>query len=412
MATPVTRIEKEFYLQTLFTAQIPVVYIYGQTQYFLYMVQKPTKGQLFFKSDRPIEGLMIHKNINLIFDYYGEVIIFAVEIVDIKETYIITFEPEFLQKNLARSFQRVSPPADLQVLFTFKGDHYSLPYPRIHNYEDEAPTELIDTMNPKDLKGIFSQITAWGENIASGIKIMVFQNTKLSCTEERLLAETGRSVYLPSTLDTFPRQDPYPKRRLITEDMFKRYLESVGVDIHSINKAYADFIKEKNKNGIFSDLWVPIFFQEYVVGYIHIWVQNKEGAKPLDYGIIDSLYQFTKVLAVSLKTNGIFDRGKMKNEPLMVRVIDISASGLLFTYPDLAYAKKLLPETELSVQLKTDHRTINTPVRIARQYKDGVQMNYGCRFLDMEPEDLRFLFEYIYGKTFSAEEKAFFAGRV
>ena len=412
MATPVTRIEKEFFLQTLFTAQIPVMYIHGQTQYFLYMAQKPTKGQLFFKPDRPIAGLKVHKNINLIFDYYGEVIIFTVEVADIKETHIVTFEPEFLHKNLARSFHRVSPPADLQVFFTLKGEYYSLPYPRIHNYEDEAPAELIDTMDPTNLDGIYSQIIAWGENIASGIKITLFQDTKPSFTEERLLAGTGKSFYLPSTLGTFPIQDPYPKRRLVTEEMFKRYLESTGVDKQSVNGACADFIKKKNEAGVFSELWVPILFQEYAVGYIHIWVQNEEGAKPLDYGVIDSLYQFTKVLAVSLKTNGAFDHGKMENKTFITQVIDISASGLLFTYPDLTYAKKLLPETEVSAQLKTEHRAINTMVKIVRQYKDGVQMNYGCRFLDMEPEDLRFLFEYLYGKTFSPEEKDFFMGKV
>jgi hypothetical protein len=413
MSTSIKRIEKEFYLKALFDNEIPLIHITGQTQYVLHLINKPAYGQMGFKVDRPVDGLRIKKNIHLMFDYHGEIIFFEAEVVDIKEDMIITLLPEFLHKNLARSFSRVSAPSDLQVLLTFEEEQYSLSYPRVKNFESEALPELIDTMDPKNLEGVMYQISAWVNTFASGHKIQLFKDSKPSCLEERILTETGKSFYLPSTLECFPIEDPYPKRRLITEDMFKRYLESIGVELLFLDEACSRYINEKNEEGIFSDLWVPILFREYVVGYIHIWMtNNEEGALPFDYGVIDSLYQFAKVLAYSLKINGFFDSGKLKKEPFIGYIIDVSASGLLFTHPDSSYAMKLLPETRLSAQLKTNQRTINTKAKVVRQYKSRSKEYYGCNLLDMASEDLRFLFEYIYGRAFSSDIEIFFSGQV
>ena len=133
---------------------------------------------------------------------------------------------------------------------------------------------------------------------------------------------------------------------------------------------------------------------------------------PLDFGVIESLFQFSKILAHSLKLNGYFETGKLKNEPFVGKIVDISASGLLFAYPNSSLSSTLMTGNELSVKLKTQHRNVSSKAKIVRRYKDNSQAYFGCRFLEMEPEDLRFLFEYIYGKTFTDEDAAFLAGQV
>ena len=410
MATPIKRIEKDFLLKALYDEQIPIMYLKGQTQYIL-TVEKPPKGQIFFKVDRPIEGLRIRKKLDLMFDYRGQVIIFSIETASIKDEYISAPEPEFLYKNLDRSFTRVSTPPDLQVQFSFLGDRYSLSYPKTSEFEKEDQGEMIKTLDPKNLSGLVDQMAAWIKGYASGYKLIIFRDVKPSATEELLLAETGKTFYLPSTLESFPREDPYPKKRLITEEIFKRYLESTGVDPQFIDEACTRFLKQKYEGGIFSDLWVPILFQEYVIGYIHLWV-NKEGKRPLDYGVIDTLFQFSKILASSLKINGYFESGKLKNDPFDGKIIDISVSGLLFAYPNSVHASTLLPDSELSVRLVTPRRVVNTKAKIVRRYKDNIHGYFGCRFMDMAPEDLRFLFEYIYGKPFTDNDAAFLSGQV
>jgi len=410
MATPIKRIEKDFLLKVLYDEQIPVMHLKGQTQYIL-IVEKPTKGQMFFRADRPIEGLKIRKSLDLMFDYRGQVIIFAVEVINFKDEHIIVEEPEFLYKNLERSFSRVSTPQDLLVQFNFLGDRYSLSFPKVSEYESGDREDIIKSIDPKNLSGLIDQMAGWIKGYASGYKLVIFKDVKPTTTEERLVAETGKSFFLPSTLGTLPKDDPYPKKRIITEDTFRRYLESTGVDLQYVNDASTRFIKQKYDSGIYSDLWVPVLFQEYVIGYIHVWI-NKEGKPPFDYGVIDTIYQFAKILANSLKINGYFDSGKIKNDPFEGKIIDISASGLLFAYPNSVFSSILLPDNELSVKLKAPRRTVNAKAKIVRRYKDNVQGYYGCRFMEMEPEDMRFLFEYIYGKPFTDSDAAFLSGQV
>ena len=410
MATPIKRIEKDFLLKVLYDEKIPVMYLKTKTQYIL-IVEKPTKGQMFFKADRPVEGIKKGKKLDLMFDYRGQVIMFSVEILDYKDEHIIVQEPDALFKNLDRSFSRVPTPTDLQVQFTFHGDRYSLTYPKITEFDSLSTSDLITNSNPKNLNSLIEQMATWIKNYATGYKLVVFKENKPSTTEEKLVAETGKSLFIPSTLGPLPSEDPYPKKRLITESAFHRHLESNGVDPKFLDDACARFIEQKNKAGIFSDLWVPVLFQEYVIGYIHIWI-DKEGMMPFDYAVIDSMYQFSKILAYSLKLNGYFERGKLKNEPFEGKIIDISASGLLFTYPNSTFASTLMPDSELTVKLTTDRRTVNVKAKIVRRYKDNMQGYFGCRFVDMEPEDLRYLFEYIYGKTFTDTDAAFLSGQV
>jgi hypothetical protein len=348
---------------------------------------------------------------DLIFDYRGQIVSFTIEVSSFKDEHIIADEPEFLYKNLDRSFSRVSTPPSMQIQFTFLGDRYSLSYPKIREYERGEPGEFMKNLDPKNLSGLIEQMAAWIKGYANFYQLVIFKDSKPATTEERLVAETGKTLYLPSTLTSFPESDPYPEKRLITGDMFKRYLESTGVDLKFVDETAARFVKMKYDNGIFSDAWVPVLFQEYVIGYIHIWI-SKEGTIPFDYNIIDTLYQFAKILAYSLKINGYFEGGKLKNDPFEGKVVDISASGLLFTYPHSTLSSALLPDSELAVKLLAPRRTINTNAKIVRRYKDNTHDYFGCRFIDMAPEDLRFLFEFIYGKPFTDTDASFLIGQV
>ncbi|MDR1619013.1 MAG: PilZ domain-containing protein [Treponema sp.] len=410
MATPIKRIEKDFLLKVLYDEQIPIMYLRDRTEYIL-LLDKPAKSELVFKADRPISKLKIRQKLDLMFDYRGQVIIFTVEVSSFKDDMITVAAPEFLYKNLDRSYSRISTPTDLQVQFTFLGDRYHLSFPKVTEYESGEIGGFVRDLDPRNLSGLIEQMAGWIKGYANGYKLVIFKDVKPASTEERIVAETGKTLYLPSTLANFPQADPYPKKRLITEEMFKRYLESTGVNLEYVDSACARFIKAKFDSGIFSDAWIPVLFQEYVIGYIHIWI-NKEGKLPFDYGVIDTLYQFAKVLAFSLKENGYFDGGKLKNEPFEGKVVDISASGILFAYPHSSLASALLPDSELAVKLISPRRIVKTNARIVRRYKDNSLGYFGCRFLDMAPEDMRFLFEYIYGKPFTDTDASFLSGQV
>jgi hypothetical protein len=281
----------------------------------------------------------------------------------------------------------------------------------VSDYELSNEEVILKNIDPKNLSGLIDQMASWIKGYASAYKLVIFKDVKPESTEERLLAETGKAFYLPSTQTSFPAEDPHPRKRIITEDIFKRYLESTGVDPNCLDDACARYIRHKYEGGVFSDLWVPILFQEYVIGYIHVWI-NVDSKPPFDYGIIDMLFQFAKVLANSLRMNGYFESGKMKNDPFKGKVIDISVSGLLFSYPNSPLTSALLPNSDLTVKLTAPRRAVNCKAQIVRRYKDASHGYFGCRFLDMEPEDLRFLFEFIYGKPFTDSDAMFLSGQV
>ncbi|MFZ5367065.1 MAG: PilZ domain-containing protein [Spirochaetota bacterium] len=410
MATPIKRIEKDFLLKVLFDEQIPVMVLYNKSEYTVF-VEKPPKQELYLRANKSISGLKVGQKLSFVFDYRGQIITFTAKVISVKEELITAEAPEFLYKNLDRSFSRVPTPADLVVRLTFHGDRYNLNFPKIQEYEQEDINIMLDHFDPKDIKQLVNQLSQWAQDNSSGYKLVMFKDNKPALLEEKIIAESGKALFIPSTQTDLPQIDPYPKKKIITEDIIKRFLESSGVDKLYVEDALARFIKAKRDAGIYSDAWVPILFQEYVIGYIHLWIEE-ENKPPFDFSILDTLYQFAKVLAFSLKIHGYFDNGKVKKESFQGRVVDISASGMLFAYPHSPLSASLLVDSELDVELITPKRTIKTGVKIVRRYNDASMGYFGCRFITIEPEDLRFLFEYIYGRPFTDQDASFIAGKV
>ncbi|GHV70090.1 hypothetical protein AGMMS49928_16320 [Spirochaetia bacterium] len=413
MATAVKRIEKEFLLKVLYDEQQPLVYLRNRKEYN-FVLEKPVKGdEIFLLAQYHFPALKAKKRMSLAFDYRGALHSFSTEVISVRDDHITVKIPERLYKDLDRSYSRVAIPPDLRVQFTFLEDRYSLSYPRVNEYEKSEMSNFMKQKDLQNLSGIIQELAAWVKTYASGHKMVLFRNgVKPSTLDERIIAELGKILFLPNTGHGLPLMDPYPKKRLVTDAMFKRYLESAGTDLSRIDAETEKFLKSKRDQRIVSDVWVPVLFQEYVIGYIHIWLDRGEEKTLLDFGVIDTLSEFAKIVAFSLKTNGFFDTGLIKNEPFEGQVIDISASGILFAYPHSHLSAILLEDSDLAVKLVTPKRSISTKAHIVRHFKDPIMNYYGCHFSEFEPDDIRDLFEYIYGKPFTEQDAQFLAGQV
>jgi hypothetical protein len=410
MATSIKRIEKDFLLKVLHDEQIPIMLSFNRSPYVLFVEQAP-KREIRFKANKPVDGLKIGNKLELMFDYRSQTITFTVIVSGLKDNSITGDAPEFLYKNLSRSFTRVITPNDLKVQFSFKGDRYKLAFPKMTEFEPTDQPALSDEFDAKNIKELIGQLSNWAFENANGHKLVMFKDQAPKSLEERLMAETGKILFLPSTLTDFPTVDPFPKKRIITLELFKRFLETAGTDKLFVDDAVARFLKSKRDAGIFSDVWMPILFQEYVIGYIRIWI-DAAGKPPFDLSVVESLMQFAKVLAYSLKVNHYFKAAEVKKEAFQGKLIDVSASGLLFAHNNAALASSLLPDSDIEVTLSTAKRTIKTAARIVRRYKDSTQSYFGCRYTEIAPEDLRFLFEHIYGKPFTDADAGLLSGKV
>jgi hypothetical protein len=413
MATSVQRVEKDFLLKVLFDQKVPVTYFQNRVEYTL-TVERLPRGEMSFKAVPLLTGLKVKQKMHLRFTYHNVVITFSVFVTTLRPGVILTTVPESLYKNLARSYARVIMPPDLSVQFNLQNgamEQYSLSFPKIAEYEQEEDLSAkLKNMDPKNLSGLVDQMRSWLKRYVSGYKMVFFKNGIPSGTEEGVVAATGKILYLPSSRESLPKADPYPVQRLVTEDLFFQYLGNIGVEPAQFAEATARFVQSKLEQGIFSDAWIPIIFHQYVIGYIHIWI-SKDGLAPISFKVIEAVYQFTKVLAFSLKVNGFFERGRVKSSSFKGNVLDISASGLLFAYPLSDLHPSLMQDAELSVKIKAPNRVVNTGSRIVRTYKSGHEGYFGCQFIDLAPEDERFLFEFFYGKPFDEVDAAFISGQ-
>jgi len=410
MASPVGRIEKEFLLKIIFDEQLPVMFIKDRIEYAL-TLEQPVGEEMVFRSSKPIEKLKPRFKVHLLFDYRGQIIDFNTEVTSQSEGLFYCKTPETLYKNLDRDYLRVDAPSDLKIRFSFHGARYNLSFPKIAEYENMAMDEVVRNLDPRNLPGLIKQITSSFNKFADGYKIINFKDKKPETTEERIVSETGKALFIPSTSGYLPKTDPYPKKRIITEDLFKRYLETTGEGTTFLNDKCMRFLKNKYENDIYSDAWVPIIFQEYVIGYIHVWISNKS-RPPFDFNVLDIVYQFSKVLAFSLKENGYFEHGRVDSESFEGRALDISASGLLFACPlGSTLLTTLLVDTDLVVILEASNRILEITARIVRRFKDRTAGYFGCRFIDMAPEDMRFLFEHLYGKHIDDSDLNFISAR-
>ncbi|MDR1072093.1 MAG: PilZ domain-containing protein [Treponema sp.] len=416
MSTQIKRIEKEYFLSKLAAEQIPVIYIFNRQDYVL-KVDKISTKEIEFVVEKPIEGVVANKKINLMFDYKGLSIFFSAEIKNISENVITTTIPEALYKNLARSSQRIAVPTDLTIRLMSLEDRYSLPFPKSSTFEPLDGSSFPSGIDPQNFNAIVAKMMQDVKPYVDGCKIVYYNATvQPDKTEERIVAENGKILFIPSSEERFPEIFASEKR-FITKAIFKRYFESIGVGAGFLDQTLAQFLKAKEDEGILSALWIPFIFQEYVVGYIYMWKNNhiadeRVGKTPFSENLAEEIYQYGKRIVFSLAKRGYFEAGRMKDRVINGKIADISASGLRFAVPNSFVFQTLQPGVELAIELETPNRTIDAKVKIRRRYKEGTLVYLGCNYIDITPDDSQFLFEFIYGKSDNPTTENLIAGNV
>jgi hypothetical protein len=418
MATFIRRVEKDFYLRALYHEKLPLTYMHNREEYRL-AVAAPPKEHIHFLPDRPVARLGPRQRMTLMFRYRGHIIKFTAAVVAVSSGVIVAQSPEFLARDLSRSFARVSCPPGLTARFSLETERYALGYPRTPRYEEAGLPDFVNAVSAvtparhRDLSGLTQELFAWTEGAADGYHVTVFKKgAALDGLEERALAGTGKILYLRPDRGGLPKTDSSPRQRLVTEKMFLQYLERAGFPAGRLGDALYRFLQAKSGEGTASEAWVPILFQEYMIGHIRVWTK-KGGAPPLNYAAIEVIYSFAKTVAFSLKAQGYFDPYLVEVGPLENLVVDISASGLFFAYRGPSAAPLLYPGVRLLASLETPGRTITTGARVVRHIRAGGVSCAGCQFTDLGVRDRNFLFKYIYGRPFSPimDEAPFLVGQ-
>ena len=407
--TVIEGIEKDFYLKESYDGGTPLSFRHNRQGYVLKVASNPD-GPLILQADRPVAGLKPGSRMELLFERQGTKFQFSVEAARVRGNYITAArEVEALRKGLKRTYARVAAPAGLRAAFVFQEERYALEFPRLGSYEPVARSAAERWSG--GLREAARELTGWAREAADGLWMADFGKERPRRLEERLVAGTGLILYMPSIEEGLAREDPAPEGRIMTERRFLRGLERLGQGAEAGRETLSAFIAAKASRGVASEAWAPIRFQEYVLGYICLWTKRQSGKPPLGYGAVETAARYARRLACAFQEGGRFEPWRRPKEAFAGRILDISASGLRFAYPPSSPGLSLPPGVELEATLETPERKARTVVRVERLRTAG-RAEMGCRFVEMEAEDRRHLFEYLYGEPLSAGEKPFLAGEV
>ncbi|MCF7928296.1 MAG: DUF1577 domain-containing protein [Spirochaetales bacterium] len=409
MGTEVHRIEKEFIFRTLMDQDVKVeVHAGKDTIHCTVADYTGDELQLRAESDEWSE-ISEDDEISIYFRFHENVMTCETKVLESKGEIIRVEYPEGLYKNLKRKYERVPAPDEMDLFFSFKSQNQGFPFPKSEEYNPVQQPDDQDIKRYRRLPQIIQAFRNRCKEFSSDSQIVMFREKKPRTFEERIVARLGRSLFLPDTGGSFPEKDPYPDGRIITLDALERYVNQYEKEASDYPGNSADYLAQRASTGNKSELYTPILFHQYVVGYIT--VQNSSPrARPFDWKIFEYVYNFSRRLAFALQLNGYFSQSGQTPASFNALVIDISASGMLVAYPspDLLESVGLYEDLELAIRIGSRRVIINA--RVMRKFVARDLTYFGLQFMDMEPEDLRFLYEYLYGRKYDEDDQTKWEG--
>ena len=395
MGNSIGRIEREFIIKALdenkfninlhgLRRQVEVVILNYEDEEYIEIYSK----------ERNLDDFQTGEKVRLFFSYYGHVMTFNSKILECDEERARITYPENILKNLQRKFERVNPPSGVELKFTVENVKVELQFPessRFIRLEDFSRDETFDTSSLNNLIYEFREIikTHSDEN-----KISMFRDKKPSTLEEKLVSGTGRLFFIQSIYEGLSAPETEHEIPLIDKEMLS------PEEIEQI-------ISGMKKRGLYSVLYCPILFHEYTVGYIYLY---NEKNKKIETDTLEYVYQFSKILAWQLNKNNYFSDGLAKPQDFNSSIVDISASGLLFADESEGLSDVLNIYTDINLELKIGEREMVIFSRIMRKYHNKSMTFYGVQYMDIDPEDFRYLFEFVYGRSFTEEDNSLWEG--
>ena len=408
MGTKMGRIEQEFILNDIIEKKLPVKLNIRKQEIDGIFLSMDDNSLLFSSTNSVVTELEAEAVINVFFAFFSHTMTFSSKIIMDGNPLKITI-PKHIYKNLKRKFVRVASVNDIELSFSFDNARIILDFPKTREYESLDSEVFSDDFNFNNLSDLFKQFKINALRYADESEIVMLRGKTLESFEEQIIIETGKSLYVPNTLGSFPNKDDVNSEIAITEDMF---LDKRGDEIVVFGKNLRQvelLLKQKYDNNILAELYSPVIYHEYVVAYIRLH-NTLESNKTFTTETLDFTREFARILAYSLEKQGYFSDGKLGENKYIPKIIDISASGLLFTHPEKKLSETLGMYGDLKLIIKIGPRKMEMFSRVMRKYKIKDTYFYGIQFLEIEPEDFRFLFDFVYGRPFSDDDDRLWEG--
>ena len=405
MGVRVGRIVKEFVFNSLIDQNVEL-HIHGQRKELSgpvldiqddYLEMEVRNGNPdFFEAEEDVQVYFLFQN-----NYHT----FQTVIMEKNDGRFKIAHPQEVYKNPQRKNERVRVSEKAEVFFTIKGQKIELNFPRSNRYIDLSP-EVINTridFDYSNIKSLYKNFRDKTKDEVSEARIVMLRDQALDRYEEKVMAATGKTLWIPSTEEDFPSSDPYPEGRLITRRDLVKYEESLDRAPHVITSKLGNILYEKQKRQIYSELFCPVLYELYLVGYIYM-CNREERKEKISKDLQEYAYDFARVLGYSLHLTGYFSADDSMERRYEAPIIDISASGLLFAHPRSELSNSLVIHTDIEITVRFPKKTMVIGSRVRRKFQDSERCYFGVQFLDITQEDLNFLYEKLYARPDSLEE--------
>ena len=398
MANEIKRIEREFILKNVLEQRTPLEVHLG-----------PERLQAFFER-MDDERLWIRLTEDIFPEDAGEITVFFLfrnnpmtftsRVLESSEDLAEVEQPAELFRDLSRSFERIKAPRDVSVSFLFKGQQVKLDYPDSDQYEpadDPGVDPGFDASKISDLLQAFRERAA---RFASENKIVMFRERRPQSFQEKLIARSGKILVLPFYAAEAQIRSAEVRERILTQDEIISLKAEDGEDMFSVLEQIGKIVEANRQRRLWHELYCPILYRQYVVGYMYL-IRADNDQERFEPGVFDFVLQFGRVLAFSLKANGYFKAEPQVDEFGAAELIDISGSGLLFSYPP--DGPDILLYTDLDLKISLGETTIPSRGRVMRKYSDSGRVYIAIQFIQLDPDDMETLFQHIYGSSYRGD---------
>ncbi len=408
MGTQISRIEKEFVLNTVLDQQMELR-LHGKQVEGRGVIERIDEDTIVVKTRKNAQDRFPPGSaMRIYFSYYGHVMTLASKVRTADEDSIRIDYPTLIHKNLERKYVRVPSPPDSTVSFTIQETKVELNFPKSEEYDPVEPPEVSADFDMESLETLIDQFRENVRKYADRNKIEMFRERKPKGLEEQLIAQSGKILFIPNTAGRFPENDYQVGGRIITRAMLLQN-ERMDLDESFSQDRLPALLSEKRQAGIRAEMYCPVIFHEYAVGYVYL-ARTDENKKVFDHDLLDYTHQFSKVLAYTLKSTGYF-KGQIPEESEHTgEIIDISASGLLFSSSSERLREILTLYTDLDLRLAFGDRVMHVVGRVMRTFMSKDAGYFGVQFMEIKPEDFRFLFELVYGRAVTSDDEEYWEG--
>lgn len=343
------------------------------------------------------EGLA---DLTVFFRFRNSAMTFSTRVVEATEDTLELVQPTELFRNLNRAFERIQAPPSVGVTFLYKGQQVRLDYPDSEQYDPAEAPEADPGFDATRVADLLQAFRERSERFAAENKIIMFRERTPTTFQEKLITKSGQILVLPFYTAEGQIRSEEIRDRLLTQDEVIAFEAEAGEDMFTVLERIGSIVAKNRDNRIWHELYCPVLYHQYVVAYLYL-IRTESQQDRFDPAVFEFVVQFARILAYSLKANGYFKADPVVDEFSGAQLMDISGSGLLFSYPQ--DGPPILLYTDLDLKLHLPNTTIPVRGRVMRKFNDENGSYIAIQFIELDPDDMEILFLEIYGERYRGD---------